>query len=630
VKRVALAAAAALAAGALLGTPGGASASSGVSVTATNGPPFPVRTFVLSLPNTRQLRTRDIRVTENGSRVLDPTVTPASRASKKAFGVVLLLDTSFSMTGKPLAAALSAAQTFIAQRNRNEQLGAIDFNHKEEVVLPLTTSSHEISGVFASLPRVHGGTHIYDAVARAEAMLKAAHINSGSIVVLSDGADTGSKATRAQVVHSALANNTRIYTIGLRDAAYKPATLKALAASGHGQYAETNAQALAPLFDQLGQTLSNEYLLRYKSFLGPNKPVRVDVSVRGVGASTADYRTPAINVGTVAPTFRASTPSGFWGSALAIILIALLAGGVIAILVIGLLRPRRSALPVRMAEFVSIPELQRDRKGQGSTSGTSSVPGVADAPMRKSAWARFEETLEIADIKMEPELIVAATFGATGLVFLLIYVGTGSLGWALFALGVPYIAREWVLRTLKRRRERFAEQLPDALQVVASALRSGHSFAGALAVVVDSGSEPMKSEMQRVVADEQLGVPIQDSLAIVAQRMASREVEQLALVAELQREAGGNAAEVIDQVAETVRERFDLKRLIKTLTTQGRMSRAIVSALPVFIFIVIRLENPNYFHPLTSTVGGRVVLGLAAVWAVLGSLVIKRIVEIEV
>jgi tight adherence protein B len=165
---------------------------------------------------------------------------------------------------------------------------------------------------------------------------------------------------------------------------------------------------------------------------------------------------------------------------------------------------------------------------------------------------------------------------------------------------------------------------------VASALRSGHSFAGSLAVVVDSGSEPMKSEMQRVVADEQLGVPIQDSLAIVAQRMASREVEQLALVAELQREAGGNAAEVIDQVAETVRERFDLKRLIKTLTTQGRMSRAIVSALPVFIFVVIRLESPDYFHPLTSTTGGRVVLGLAALWAVLGSLVIKRIVEIEV
>src|SRR5262249_31211246 len=153
---------------------------------------------------------------------------------------------------------------------------------------------------------------------------------------------------------------------------------------------------------------------------------------------------------------------------------------------------------------------------------------------------------------------------------------------------------------------------------VASALRSGHSFAGALAVVVESASEPMKSEMQRVVADEQRGVPIQQSLGVVAERMASKDVEQLALVAQLQREAGGNAAEVVDRVAETVRERFDLKRLIATLTMQGRITRWIVSALPIFVLVIIRLENPNYFHPLLSTLGGKVVFALAALWAALG------------
>jgi tight adherence protein B len=140
----------------------------------------------------------------------------------------------------------------------------------------------------------------------------------------------------------------------------------------------------------------------------------------------------------------------------------------------------------------------------------------------------------------------------------------------------------------------------------------------------------MKSELQRVVADEQLGVPIQDSLNVVAQRMASRDVEQLALVAQLQREAGGDAAEVVDRVAETVRERFDLRRLIQTLTMQGRMSRWIVSALPIVIVLAVRLEHPHYFHPLVHTLGGRIVLGFAAAWAVAGSFVIKKIVEIEV
>jgi len=226
--------------------------------------------------------------------------------------------------------------------------------------------------------------------------------------------------------------------------------------------------------------------------------------------------------------------------------------------------------------------------------------------------------------------LVAGTLVLTALTFLLILAATGSPWWALFALAVPYVSREWVMRTLARRRTRFAEQLPDALQVIASALRSGHSFAGALAVVVESSSEPMRSEMQKVVADEQLGVPIQESLGVVAERMASRDVEQLALVAQLQREAGGEAAEVVDRVAETVRERFDLKRLIQTLTTQGRMSRWIVLALPIVVVLAIELENPHYFHPLTASLGGKIVLGLAAAWAVAGSFAIKRIVEIEV
>jgi tight adherence protein B len=140
----------------------------------------------------------------------------------------------------------------------------------------------------------------------------------------------------------------------------------------------------------------------------------------------------------------------------------------------------------------------------------------------------------------------------------------------------------------------------------------------------------MKTEMQRVVAEEQLGVPMERSLLVVAERMASADVEQLALVSELQREAGGNAAEVVDRVAETVRERFDLRRLIQTLTMQGRMSRWIVTALPIGIILILQLENPHYLHPLLASTGGKVVFALTALWALAGSFVIKRIVEIEV
>jgi tight adherence protein B len=621
VKRFSLIAAVALAAGVLAGT-ADAGGSAGLRLIEAKGPDFPVRTFVLSLPSDRKLTTGDVHITENGGSVVKPSVVPASRASKKTFAAVLVLDTSYSMKGGPLKAALSAEQAFVAQRNPNEEVGAIEFNRATKVVLPLTASATKISAALAPVPGVATGTHIYDAVAQAEAMLASAHISSGSIVLLSDGADTGSTKTIAEVAGAALASNTKIYTVGLDDAAYSPRALKALAKAGHGQYAKARANELAPLFDRLGQQLSNQYLLQYKSPLGPNVPVRVDVSVNGLGTTSAGYRTPALPGGNATPPpYKQSIGTRIWGSALTMIVLALLGAGAVALLVIMLLQPKRSGLPARMAEFVSIRSLQRD-KGQAAA--------AEETAEQKTWFAKLGDTLEIADIHMEPEMLVAGTFAATALTFLLIYAGTGSPLWALFALGVPYLSREWVIRTLAHRRNRFAEQLPDALQVVASALRSGHSFAGALAVVVDGASEPMKSEMQRVVAAEQLGVPIQDSMLVVAERMASSDVEQLALVAELQREAGGNSAEVIDRVAETVRERFDLKRLIQTLTMQGRMSRWIVSALPVGIILVLQLENPHYLHPMLASTGGKVVFGLAAALAVAGSFVIKRIVEIEV
>ena len=622
-KRIPLIAAVAVATGVIAGTAGGATARSGVRVVEAKGPAFPVRTFVLSLPSGRGLSANDVSVTENGGPVAELSVVPASQASKKTFGVVLVLDTSWSMHGQPIAAAVAAEQAFVASRNPNEQVGAIAFNRTAQTTLPLTTSATAISAALAKQPQLGTGTHIFDAVGQAEAMLAAARIGSGSIVVLSDGADTGSAKTIDQVAHSARAANTRIYAIGLDDATYRPRTLKALAKAGGGQYAQAKASALAPLFDQLGRLLSNEYLLQYKSLAGPDAPIRVKVSVKGVGKSVTGYRTPVLpaTTKTVPGPYHQSIGDRVLGSVITMIVLALFGSAVVAILVIGLLQPRRSGLPARMAEFISIRGLQRD-KGKPAAD--------EDAAERPTWFAQLGETLEIAEIHIEPEMLVAATFAATALTFLLIYAATGSPWWALFALGVPYLAREWVVRTLAQRRNRFAEQLPDALQVVASALRSGHSLPGALAVVVESASEPMKSEMQRVVAAEQLGIPIQDSMAVVAERMDSRDVEQLALVAELQREAGGNAAEVVDRVAETVRERFDLRRLIKTLTMQGRMSRWIVSAIPVGIILILQVENPHYLHPLLASTGGKVVFGLAAALAVAGSFVIKKIVDIEV
>jgi tight adherence protein B len=117
---------------------------------------------------------------------------------------------------------------------------------------------------------------------------------------------------------------------------------------------------------------------------------------------------------------------------------------------------------------------------------------------------------------------------------------------------------------------------------------------------------------------------------VVVERMENRELEQVALVAALQRQSGGNTAEVLDRVTETIRERFELRRTVQTLTAQGRMSRWIVSLLPVFLLVVISLINPDYMKVLYESTGGRIALLFAGACVVSGSLVIKRIINIKI
>jgi tight adherence protein B len=612
-----------LAVAAAFGATAAHAAAGGIQLTEARGASFPNRAFVISLPGGRTLTPKNVAVTENGSSVIDVSVTPASAVGKKTFGVVLVIDSSDSMAGAPIRNAMAAARAFAARRNPNQQLAVVTFNGEPKLLLPFTVSNDRIDAALSQVPPVAYGTHIYDAVARAEALLARAGIQSGSIVVLSDGADTGSAHKAADVTSAARTGHVRLYAVGLKSPRFDASTLSSLAADGGGEYTlAKSTAALAPLFDQLSARLAREYVLHYKSLAGPKIPVHVNVAIAGVGAASAAYETPDLPVKSI-PPYNRSLGARFWGSPILIGVFALLIAGIIALVAYGLAATSSSGLPERMVEFVSVPGLQK-------RAAPAQAAATEEDTRRLGVWGRFERDLEIAEIKTSAGTFVVLTVIATFVAFLLLLLATGSVWWALLALVVPIGAREFAVRKLAHRRNQFAEQLPDALQVVSSALRSGHSFAGALAVVVESAAEPMKSELQRVVADEQLGIPLEESLSVVAERMASRDLEQVGLVAELQREAGGNSAEVVDRVAETIRERFELRRLIRTLTAQGRMSRWIVSGIPVAILLLLQVINPHYLHPLVSSLGGKIALGFAAALVVGGSLVIKKIVDIKV
>lgn len=283
----------------------------------------------------------------------------------------------------------------------------------------------------------------------------------------------------------------------------------------------------------------------------------------------------------------------------------------------------------------------RWRVGQFVTDAGHEQAVVGPAPVTPTGRLSDQQTegrltsllapeMEIAGIESSATRLVLLTIAGSAFVGVAAALLIGSPWGLVFALIGPLATRSIVSSRVRQTRSRFGDQLPDNLDVVSSALRAGHSMVGALSVTVEAADEPSRSELGRALADEQLGVPLDAALHVVAQRMLNRDLEQVAFVARLQREAGTNAAEVIDQVSENIRNRMELLRLVRTLTAQGRMARWIVSLLPVGLFIAMYSINRDYLRPLWETTGGKLAMVLAAVMVITGSLIIKKIVEIEV
>jgi tight adherence protein B len=511
-------------------------------------------------------------------------------------------------------------------------------------VLPFTTEQAAIDQALSKQPPFQFGTHIYDAVTHSLELLRQAHISAGTIVVLSDGqehrgaGDTANHESEASAAAAARAAHVRVFAVGLTSRVSKLDALRKLARDTGGRYIETSSIGrLRGIYKELGSSFASEYLLRYRSLAGPGKHIEVTFHVDGLRAvARAEYETPKLAVAKRAgptPPYKASVVDRILSSTFTMTIIGLIAAGLIGLGVTSVLSgPKKGTVRRRLAEFVAMPAAVRDGSRRPTAQLTEKMLEGTDTALRGSSrWRRFRWELEIAKVTMPPEQIVVLTAVGSLLALLMVNFVIGSLlVGIIIAVVIPFGVRSLLKHKLARQRKLFSEQLPDNLQVLASALRAGHSFIGALSVVVNDAPEPARSEFQRVVADEQLGVPIDEALHVVVERMESAELEQVALVAALQRETGGNTAEVLDRVTDTIRERFELRRTVQTLTAQGRMSRWVLTALPLFLLLAITLINPGYMNVMYDSVVGRVLLVLAGISVVCGSLVIKRIVNIKV
>jgi tight adherence protein B len=311
------------------------------------------------------------------------------------------------------------------------------------------------------------------------------------------------------------------------------------------------------------------------------------------------------------------------------VLVSLLCATLLGLAVM-LLIVRREDLRARIGGFV----------GQAlPNAGSSRQRSLVQRALGDPRLRRRERSPRLDALALE--LDVARLNISLGRLALLTVAGTILIGWllvsatssglaAVAALAVPVGVRMGIRYLAGRERRKFEEQLADNLQVIASALRAGHTFIGAMGVMVEDAPEPSRRELRRALADEQLGVPLVDTLTRVGTRMESTDFQQVTLVATLQRDTGGNTAEVLDLVTDTIRDRLDLRRLVRSLTAQGRLAGGILSLLPVGLLLAISAINPGYLHPLFHKAIGIVAFILAIIMVIAGSLIVRRIVDIEI
>jgi tight adherence protein B len=307
--------------------------------------------------------------------------------------------------------------------------------------------------------------------------------------------------------------------------------------------------------------------------------------------------------------------------------VSVIAGGLLGLGIFQLLG-RRETVADRVSAYVTL------RNDEPVSTKSLIERALGDDQARKITRSpfitRMRVEMDVARIKFGFEQIMALSFLGMIVIGYMLYRSVHSPVAGALGLFVPVGAVITIRMLAARQRRMFSDQLPDNLQVVASALRSGQTFIGSLTSVLEDAPEPSRTELRRAVMDEQIGIPLADALNKVTERMQSEDFQHVAVVAALQRETGGNTAEVIELVADTVRERIEIRRMVRGLTAQGRLSGGILSMLPVFMLIFISAMNPSYVHPLFHTTIGLIALGIAIVLVASGGYVIKRIVAIKV
>jgi tight adherence protein B len=469
------------------------------------------------------------------------------------------------------------------------------------------------------------GTALYDAVVLSSRLFGADHLQARVIVLLTDGQEVSSTASLDEAIAAAREARVTVYPIGIESASFKPAALKRLAAETGGRYTgAAGTGALQSVYTALARELRRTWQLTYFTTARPGDTF--EVTVAGV-----DKKVLAPGTADVSTASGSSVPDPVFAVGPA--LVATIVGACILLGAFFFLRaPVGAGLRRRLAPHIGEPERKRKRESVQERFATAST--VMRATERAfghlAVWHRLHRLLERADVPLRTVELVYACIGSglvVGLIAViagpgLLFTLAGLAGGAMLPIGI-------VWRKAKKRLSAIDEQLPDLLSTLAASLKAGHSFRAGIQAVVDEGQPPASKEFKRVLTETRLGRPMDDALAEMAVRIGSKNVSFVVTAVTIQRQVGGSMAGIFDMVAETVRNRQQFARKIRSLTAMGRASAYVLVGVPFFMLGTITLLSAEYMDPLYHTSPGHKLLIGGCVMITIGSLMLRKIVSFK-
>jgi tight adherence protein B len=582
------------------------------------------------------------------------TVAPSRRT-------LLVMDVSGSMTaltadGKTtrIAAAKSAARAYLTSVPKDVLVGLVTFGDAATVTVAPTTDRGAVTKAVDGLtPK--GSTLLYDAVVLADTTLGSTGIRNQ--LLLTDGTHEGSATTLKSATSSITSSGITVDAVSLGTDKAQVAALTALTSAGKGSVIATNdAAKLAAAFTAVAQSQASQVVVDVTvppNVAGTSKNVTVSAAAAGqtIGDS-GNFILPAVAadgpidagaaygpVPVAAPDAGVTTSAWFLPLA-----IGLLAVGLFILLAVGFVSTdKENQTAGRLRRRLSRYSLNPRTEQPVSTVATSGALGHSQVArsavelagrvvQRRDIDTGLGAKLEAAGLPLrsaEWALVHVGIIIVTALVFTLLsgFNLLATLIGLVLGAGVPF-----VYLSLKegRRKSAFAQALPDTLQLLAGSLAAGYSLPQAVDSVVRESSGPMAAELNRALVEARLGVPMEDALETVARRMDSVDFAWVVMAIRIQREVGGNLAEVLTQVAATMRERERLRRQVQVLSAEGRLSAVVLGGLPVVFILYLVLVRPEYIGLLVTTPLGILMIIVGLVMLVVGAFWLRKVVTVEV